>query len=229
MIKSILASKKSIIILTIVVVSILLTLTSYYMKKARLERETRLGGEIEIISSGPLSPAEYRFVRGNAAKLSYVADLKTPLPLPNGVFLSNVRGFDKSYPLRGNMQINPMGMRGVFIHDKRKQLFGVAVNQLFLDQTGMKIGDIFSMNRRNYQLRGVILWLPDASGQAMNKEPLLMLRDYAERRNGMWANSSMHGLRYRLISKRISAKNFQAEYKKQFPTSSVTINRADAR
>ena len=225
---NVLASKKNVIILSAIAVSIVLMLGSYYSKRSQIQKKTALGGQIQLVTNGPLSGPEYVFVRGSAAKLSYVADMKTPLPLPGGLFVSNVRGFDGDYPLHGAIKFNKMNNKIIFIADSNKQLFGVAVNQLFLDQTGMKLNDIFTMNKKKYQLRAIIESLPDLSGQAMNKEPLLMLRDYVEVGNGMWRDATQHNLRYNLSTKKYSSQQFEKEFKKRFPASKTVIKSADA-
>ncbi|MDX2072869.1 MAG: hypothetical protein SFX19_00715 [Alphaproteobacteria bacterium] len=222
------ASKKSIIAITVITASALVMLGSHYSKEKQMKPLVAMGGQIELLAPEAVPEPEYRYIRGNSTQLSYIADMKVPLTLPNGVFLSNVRGFDGFYPLQGQMEVEGRSISDIFIVDESKQLHGVAVNQLFLDKTGMKIDDRFSMNGRNYELRGVIKSLPDDSGKQMNEEPLLMLRDYAERGNGMWEIATKRGLRYRMISKRLAPRQLQLDFSMRFPKSTTVIKLADA-
>ena len=224
-----LASKKNVIILSAVVISVLLMLGSYYAKQSRLKKETLLGGQVEVVDVVPLPPPMWNFLRANWIKDAFVADLKTPLPLPTGEFMSNVRSFTFTYPLRGAMKITPMpGVGDVFGSDDAKRLYGVAVNQWFLTQSGMKLGDTFTMREKTYQLRGLIESLPDISGQEANKGPFLMLRHHVEIGNGMWDAAVQRRARYFFLTNTLSPRQFQQEFKKRFPQSTAIVSRADA-
>jgi len=219
-----LASKKNVIIL-IVVVTLVLLASSYRAKRAVVQHKVALGGQVELVVPGRLFGAEIAFLRAQSAKISIVMDMTTKLPLPKDEFEAHVRAIDNNYPMQGELKLDPGLFKTVFIADTRNNLFGVAVNQLFLKRTGMQLGETFTMGNKNYQLRGLILSLPDESGKAMNKYPLLLLKDYAMAGSGMFMYSSQHELRYRLFSRGLSPEAWEAAFKKQFPKSTVVINR----
>lgn len=222
-----LASKKNVIIYVIAGLLTAYTLTSYYVKKSRVDRQMAVGGQIELVVSEPLPKLEYEFMYDNSSTISSVMDLKLTFPLVNGPLLTNVRVFDGNYPLRGRMNIDNRGMGDVFTEDKVTNTFGVAANQLFLDMSSMKIGEIFTYRGRNYQLRGVINSLPDRAAIKMSKAPLLIMRENAERGSGMWDAAQSHVLRYRLVTKTVSTRQWEEKFKNRFTQSSTAIYRWD--
>ncbi len=262
----ILASKKNVIILSVIALSIILMLTSYYTKRARIQKQTALGGHIELISQGVLftNPVS-NFVNSHSTKNSYVVDLKTKLTLSSGAFESNVRIFDWKYPLMGVLQVDNSKFSDVFNMAQKKRTekvmetpepvvaakgskaakaakaakpvekiveivettFGVAVNQVFLDKTGMKIGETFKMNANSYQLRGLIKSFPDDGGQKLMSEPLLILKHFQVPGGLMYPLASRRTY-HLFINKMAKNSEWQENFKRSVPNAQVIIKRWDS-
>lgn len=255
----VLASKKNVIILTVIVLAIVLMLSSYYAKQARIRKQTALGGQIELVSKGAGFPKRvFDFVNSHSLKNSYVVDLETTLTLPSGPFESNVRIIDWKYPIMGVMQIDNSQFKNVFSEDKKKRTekimetppaakgkgakvaepvekivvvvektFGVAVNQAFLDKTGMRIGETFKMNANNYQLRGVLQALPEDGGKKLMSEPLLCLKHFQVGGSNMYPTATASTYHY-FVNKIANNSDWQANFKKSAPNVNVVINRWDS-
>ncbi len=230
MIRSVLASKKNIIVISAVVITLALMIGSYYTKKSRIQKQAELGGISEIVSDNvPLPPPEYDFARTRVMRFSHVADIKTTLTLPSGDFESNVRVVDAQYPLVGYPNLDRSKFNPIFSFMPQKKIFGVAVNKAFLEKTRMEIGQSFKMNDITYQLRGTINTLPDISGQKLMQEgPLLMLRHPAVAGSGMFKAATVKTFRYRLMHPRVATKLWEKSYRERFPKSTVVINKWDA-
>ncbi len=219
-------AKKNYIILAALFLLISLLALSYYRKEDRIKRQTMLGGEVELISDALLHRNEWNFLRGNTARFVLVADLRTSIPLPSGVFETNVRAWDLQ-PLRGNIEIDKKHFKICFIEDWKTKTFGVSVNQLFLDVSGLKFGDIFKMGTNNYQIRAIIKSMPDSAGKLLMEEPFLMVKHIPMRGSGMFQNATKRELRYLILTKGISAKAWEEKFKKTFPKTRTIVRRWD--
>ena len=225
-----LASKKNVILLAIIAALIVYFVVSYAVKHARLEKQEKLGGQVELFSSNvAITPQEFGFMRGNSVRFSHVADIRTPFSLSKGIFESQVRVMDNTYPLRGKMQLDRKQFKLIFPFDRESKSFGVAVNQVFLDQAGLKFGDGFVMNNIRYQVRGLIEKLPDEAGQAMlNAGPLLLIKHDTMRGSGMMKNATKRDFRYRILPKKMDSAQFEKRFRQTFPKSTVAIRQWDA-
>jgi len=227
--RTVLASKKNVIILVVVAIATVLMFSSYYMKKDRLEKQTALGAQIELVSREVEIPkAEEKFLRSQATKYSLLADLVTSLPLPNGPMEANVRVIAIApYPLYGVPKFDRGKFKRISIEDKAKKFYGVSVSRAFLTQSGMKMGDTFKMAELTYQIRGVVEWLPDEAGLKLLATPFLLLSSQAMSGSGMYKYASKRTWLYRITSNKISAARFEKEFKQRFPHSVTKINRWD--
>lgn len=223
-----LASKKNVIILVVVAVAVVLMVVSYYMKKQRLEKQTALGAQIEVVMDDVVLPKdENKFIARAATKRAVVADMTTPLQLPGGPIEVNVRAFDRAYPLFGAMKLDRGRFKKVFTEDIKNKSFGVAASAAFLGQSGMKMGDTFMVQGITYQIRGIVESLPDESGSRLVQTPLLLITHKAMRGSGMFKYASRRQMLYRISSNKVSAARFEREFRQSFPNSVAKINRWD--
>ena len=223
-----LASKKNVILLAAVAVVIVFMVGSYYAKQSRLQKQAALGGEVEFfLKDWPLSRHEFGFIKFHASKISHVVDLVVSLPIANVPFEATVRAFDNTYPLRGKMDIDRKQFKAIFVQNFRTKNFGVAVNQLFLNQSGMKFGESFKIGNFNFQIRGLVAALPDASGQELvSTVPFVMMKHWMKPK-GMFEAAGNRRLYYRALSKKLSAEDIEQEFRKKFPKSVTAIRRWD--
>lgn len=226
--RGILASKKNVIILSVVALAVVVMLVSYYMNQSRLTKQRALGGYIELVHGDRFPREVTQFVKARAQKYSYVVDLKTPITAAQGSIESNVRIIDDRYPLMGKVGYERGKNRIIYTSDDRQRLYGVAVNVPFLNATGMKLGDTFKMNKMNYQIRATFETLPDDGGKKLAAEPLLILKHSAVPGSGFYKYASSKTFHIFIIDKRTSAKRWENLFKGELPQSPVKINRWDS-
>lgn len=169
----VMASKKWIILLLLIAA---VAGTIAIMKRA----DTQMRGDMELVGLGdPLSAQEMGFLAANAATISHVTDLRTEIQLPQMLMKVNMRIVDDLYPLTGAWEMRRISGSSVFEADEAKRRYGMAVNKLFMEKSGLSLGDSFVQEGVEYFISGIIVTMPDRSGASIMREPLAVLRDTA--------------------------------------------------
>jgi len=212
-----LASKKNVILLGLLIAATLVFASSSYVYGRRVKMQTRLGYQLELVTSLPINVPQYRFFNElGALKLSRVTDMEAAIPLSGAPLETNVRLIDSNYPLYGRMHIDTGKLDDAFLEDKTTNTYGIAVNQPFLAKYNYKHGDKITVGGVNYQIRGIIRKLPDISESRLESVPLIMMRDTASVPARIIDFGDKREFRYRVRGER-PTDQWEQQFRERFP------------
>ncbi len=113
-----------------------------------------------------------------------IAELRTMARTNGNSLLVALKAVDSNYPLYGDFSISPRPL-GSELFSLRKGRYGAAVEKLFLESSGLKLGDSFRLNKAEFEIRSIILSEPDRGVGLISYGPRVMINHDALKAAGL--------------------------------------------
>lgn len=114
-----------------------------------------LGGDLEArLLYREATPEQQAFL-ASLGQTSRIAEMRTMARVGDKRQLAGLKAVDGAYPLYGGLTLEPALEPGSDL-GLRDGAHGAAVEQAFLDATGLALGDRFELNRRAFEIRAVV-------------------------------------------------------------------------
>lgn len=114
-----------------------------------------LGGDIEArLLYREASPEQQAYLRA-LGEMTRIAEMRTMARIGDRTQLAALKAVDGAFPLYGGLELEPSlaGPSGFALRDG---VYGAAVEQAFLDATGLGVGGRFTINRTGFEVRAVV-------------------------------------------------------------------------
>lgn len=130
-----------------------------------------LGGDAELrLTYRFATDAERAWMDDNAAQMSEVVDFRSMAVVGDDRALTQVKGVDADWPLRGQAQFDP-ALPVDKVLAGQAGLPGAAMDPLLIDRLGLEIGDRFRLGVQDFVLMAALLREPDAIGGSFGLGP----------------------------------------------------------
>lgn len=169
-----------------------------------LQRQVKviLGGDIELVSQNAPLPQNAQSMANFYGRTSRVVELRTAVSSGLQRIVVDLKAIDASYPLYGKIHFTEsIPRRAVFPRSPRTGQFGAAVDKRFLDESGLKIGDVLMIGGLDVEIRATIAAEPDRlSGGLLNLMPRVMINASAFEATRLAENSRDVTYRTRILT-----------------------------
>ena len=166
------------------------------------EAAALLGGDAELtFTHRKANEAELEWIEANSAAYSEVLTFRSMLqahseadPTPG---LSQVKAVDGSYPLYGEVSLNPvMDLQDAL--SVQNGVPGVVLHTALIDRLGVSIGDTIRMGSQSFELRAAILSEPDGSLGDVGLGPRTLVHTQALADSGLLGAGTLFEAKYRI-------------------------------
>ncbi len=155
------------------------------------------GGDIEArLLYREASPEQQAFF-ASLGRVSRVAEMRTMARVGDQRQLAALKAVDAAYPLYGGFALAPPLAREDGL-DLRRGAYGAAVDQAFLDATGIAIGDRFELNRTLFEVRAVVTEEADRGVGLLTLGPRVLIDHAGLAATGLTAPGALVTWRYRI-------------------------------
>ncbi len=165
-----------------------------------LEREASalLGGDAEMrFTYRHADEDELAWMAEHALEVSQVVDFRSMLVAGQERALTQVKGVDAAYPIYGALQLEPQ-MTVTEATEPRNGLAGIVAEQVLIDRTGLKLGDVVQLGTRDYELRAAIVYEPDGATAGFSLGPRVIVAEAELEGSGLLASGTLYESMYRL-------------------------------
>ncbi|WP_306754300.1 ABC transporter permease [Paracoccus actinidiae] len=157
-----------------------------------------LGGDAELrLTYRFATDAERAWMEDNADQVSEVVDFRSMAVVGDDRALTQVKGVDATWPLRGQAQFDP-----TLPVDKvlagQAGLPGAAMDPLLIDRLGLQIGDRFRLGVQDFVLMAALLREPDAIGGSFGLGPRTLVATPGLAGSGLLSPGTLYETSYRL-------------------------------
>ena len=168
-----------------------------------LEREgaVLLGGDAEIgFTYRFADDSELAWMEEHAERISEIVDFRsmaTSAQDPSERSLSQVKGVDSAYPLKGSAGLSPDKSLREALAEQDGLPGGVMAPNL-ADRLGLEPGDRFRIGGQEFRLGALLVSEPDRSAEGFGFGPRTIVHTEALRDAGLLAPGTLYDTRYRL-------------------------------
>ena len=155
------------------------------------------GGDIEVRLLYREALQEHISFFGTLGQVARTAELRTMARLVGRAQLVSLKAVDAAYPLFGALNVDPP-LTNYELFAPRGDVYGAAVEQVFLDTSGLKLGDRFRLNKVEFEARAVITREPDRGMGLMAFGPRVMINHKGLEATGLVLPGSLVTWYYRL-------------------------------
>ncbi len=157
-----------------------------------------LGGDAELrLTYRFAEPAERAWMDARAGRVSEVVDFRSMAVAGDDRALTQVKGVDGTWPLRGQAQFDPpLPMADVLA--SRDGLPGAAMDPLLIDRLGLRIGDHFRLGVQDFVLTAALMREPDALAGSFGLGPRTLVSTESLAGSGLLAPGTLYETSYRL-------------------------------
>ena len=155
-----------------------------------------LGGDASMILTYRFaSDQELRFIKQHSSAYTELTDFRSMVTTmendqPIDSTLVSVKGVDSEYPLYGFLKLSPNKP----IHElleKRNNIFGLVVSESLTGRLNIEIGQMIKLGNEMFQLRGHLLFEPDAGNKAFSFAPRVIALNEGLKRSGLLSQGTM--------------------------------------
>ncbi len=160
-----------------------------------------LGGDAEIgFTYRFADDTELAWMEERSERVSEIVDFRsmaTSAEDPAERALSQVKGVDSAYPLKGSVGLSPdMSLRDALA--EQDGLPGGVMAPNLADRLGLEPGDAFRVGGRDFRLGALLVSEPDRSAEGFGYGPRTIVGTEALREGGLLAPGTLYDTRYRL-------------------------------
>ena len=182
------------------------------------EAATLLGGDAEMsFSHRTATEDELAWIAETSLESTEVLTFRSMVQAHVGetpdVGLSQVKAVDASYPLYGDMVLDPpMPMSQAL--EFKDGLPGAALHQALIDRLGIEIGDTIRLGTQDFQLRTAVISEPDTAISSLGLGPRTIVYTEALAESGLLGAGTLFDSDYRMLLPQgsdLTALNTQAD------------------
>ena len=154
------------------------------------------GGDIEARLLYREASTEQQAYLAQLGPTTRIAEMRTMARVGDRRQLAALKAVDAAYPLYGGLTLAPsLGADGLV---KREGRHGAAVDQAFLDATGLTVGDAFALNRTQFDVRAVVLEEADRGAGLLSLGPRVLIDHQGLQATKLSAPGALVTWRYRV-------------------------------
>lgn len=142
------------------------------------------------------SPEQQDYMK-SLGRFARIAEMRSMALVGERRQLASLKAVDGAYPLYGGLTLS-FGLTPEQAFALKDGAFGAAVEQAFLDATGLKIGDQFKLNRTDIRVRAVIEEEADRGVGLLSLGPRVMISHDALAASGLAVQGALVTWRYRV-------------------------------
>ena len=172
--------------------------------EAGLSREgaALLGGDAEMSFTYRYADADERaWMDSRAEAVSEIVDFRSMAVVDRGGAaeraLTQVKGVDAAYPLRGAVVLDPPMPLAEALGDAGG-LPGGVMERVLADRLGLSPGDVFRLGAQDFRLSAILVREPDAGAAGFSFGPRTLVRTEALADSQLLAEGTLFDTRYRL-------------------------------
>lgn len=149
-----------------------------------------LGGDVEVrLLYRDLSPEQQAFF-DDLGRTTRIAEMRGMALVDDRRQLVSLKAVDAAYPLYGGLTLDPpLDREAAF--GLRDGAYGAAVEQAFLDASGLGVGDRFRLNRSDFEIRARVTEEADKGIGLLNLGPRVMIDHAALEATGLAAPGAL--------------------------------------
>ena len=188
-----------------------------------------LGGDVALtLSTREATDAERHYL-ADRGRVSTAATMRAMARAGNDAALVELKAVDASYPLTGEITLDPdIGLLTALA--KPEGAFGAVADPALLARLNISVGDRIKIGDADFEITGTIASEPDKLGQALGFGPRLIVTNGALKRSGLLQPGSLVRWHYRVKlddpSER-GLKEFVTETRARFPDAGWEIRTRD--
>ena len=166
-----------------------------------LARDARqvLGGDLEARLTYRQANTEERALLDSLGQVTVAVDLLSRAQTSeDSSILAAVRGVSDNYPLLGTVRTEPAEPL-LSLVEQRDGVWGAIASPLAVDRLGIGIGDRIALGETTFELRGILLGVPDQASQGLSIGFPLMTAEAALDSTGLLEPGSLARFRYKIV------------------------------
>lgn len=140
-----------------------------------------------------------QFATNTKAQISVIISMQAMVGNQTDKFLSRLKAVDDTYPLYGNLVLQPpIALQKAFEQNPTTKLHGTVVEPILLEQLNAQIGDVILIGEMKAEIRATVLFEPDKLSDGFSLGPRVFLSTDAMEQTQLMQPGSVFAHHYKI-------------------------------